>query len=422
MRILVVAALLIGFSILLGADTEAEAATESPRQFILLNRRLGPASNQLEPLSQDTFAEVKRALPEVPGASIRIGLGYIFSYFRAPSDEALLASLRRVLQLAAETDTPVLIQIDGENWWDARPDLWNWWDSSRPGFDPANRENVEWHGWSSDQALKIAWRNWGSQLRVRPPPNLMSQRYRKACHEKMARLIPVVLDWWNTLPAGRKELLVGLKVGWESSIGVNAWYYPNGNELLNRPASEDPTTGLKGDQPPTRGVAQIGYAAVKAAGIRDSGEITEADLAEVVRRHLDDLCREAARLRVPREKLFTHVAGWKEGELLYQTAVNQFSCPGWSFYQHAADPRKDTGVQAALKRSNTPWWAATEWLFQGPKEVKSWRQALENTLADRRCRYVCIYNWEGIRDSAPVLEAIRQTVAGSARESPRQAE
>ena len=406
MRIVLVAALALSLVCGLADD-------QRPRQFILLNRKLGPASNRFEPVAREEFEQVKRALPDVPVARIRLGVGYIFSYFRAPNDEVLLASLRRVLQLSEETDTPVLIQIDGENWWDARPDLWNWWDTSLPGFDTANRENVEWSGWNPDHALKIAWRNWGRQLRVRPPPNLMSARYRQACHKKMALLIPVVLDWWKALPAEKRELFVGLKLGWESSIGVNAWCYPNGNDLLDKPASEDPTTGLQSDQPPARGVAQIGYAAVKTAGIRNSGDLTEADLAEVVRRHLDDLCREAARLSVPRERLFTHVAGWKEGELLYQTAVNQFSCPGWSFYHHAEDPRKDTGVQAALKHSDAPWWAATEWLFQGPNEVIPWRQALENTMADRRCRYVCIFNWEDIRDNVAALEAIRQTVAAS---------
>ena len=86
------------------------------------------------------------ALPDVPDAKIRVGIGYIFSYLQARDDASLLASLRSVLQWAQETDTPVLIQIDGEQWWEGRPDLWNWWDPSRPGFDPANRENVEWSG------------------------------------------------------------------------------------------------------------------------------------------------------------------------------------------------------------------------------------------------------------------------------------
>jgi hypothetical protein len=307
------------------------------------------------------------------------------------------------------------VQLDGESWWDGRPDLWNWWDPTKPGYSPDNRPNVEWTDWSPDDAIKIAWRNWGRQIRVLPPPNLMSPRYRAACHEEMAVLIPVVLEWWQALPADKRYLWIGLKVGWESSIGVNAWYYPNGNALLDKPASEDPTTGLRSAEPPARGVVQIGYAAVKTAGIRAEGQITERDLAEVAHRHLEDLSREAARLGVPREKLFTHGAGWKDGEPLYQAAVNQYSCPGWSFYRYAAQPDQDAGVQEGLQRSDAPHWAAVEWLYQGPPEREPWQQALRATLSQPRCRYLCIYNWEGIRDSREVLEAIRSVVAASVR-------
>jgi hypothetical protein len=122
----------------------------------------------------------------------------------------------------------------------------------------------------------------------------------------------------------------------------------------------------------------------------------------------------AAALGVPRDRLFTHSGGWKDGELLYGAAVNRFSCPGWSFYRYAGDPRRDVGVRQALRQSDAPAWAASEWLYQGPREVGPWRRALENTLADRRCRFLCIFNWEGIRDSDAVLEAIRQVIAASA--------
>jgi hypothetical protein len=389
------------------------AQAEPVGQFILLNRKLPWRGGEPQPVTREELMEVKTALPPVPDAGVRIGVGYIFSYLRSMNDEVLLASLRSLLRHAEETDTPILVQLDGEQWWDARPDLWNWWDPSLPGFDPANRKNVEWFGWTEDDALKIAWRNWGRQLRVRPPPNLMSPAYRNVCHEKMEVFIPVVMAWWKQLPAEKKDLLVGIKVGWESSIGVNAWHYPNGNDLLDQPESEDPRTGLDANSVPDRGVTTVGYAAVKTAGIRNQGQITEADLAAVVQRHLDDLSHQASRLGVPREKLFTHGVGWKEGELLYDTAVNQYSCPGWSFYKHARNPRQDMGVQRALARSTAPSWAATEWLYQGPREVGSWRAALEATLDDKRCRYLCIYNWEGIRENPVALEAIRQTVAAS---------
>ncbi|HEX5218656.1 MAG TPA: hypothetical protein VFZ59_03750 [Verrucomicrobiae bacterium] len=370
-------------------------------QFIVLNVSEGRVA--------DSFAEITKALTNQPTSKVRVGIASIFSYLQHPR-ERVAANLREFLRLARETDTPIVVQLDGEQWWGNRPDLWNWWDTNRAGYSPANRANVEWTNWSSDSAIKIAWRNWGRQLRVLPPPNLMSPRYREACHEEMRALIPIVFDWWRELPPNQKELLIGIKVGWESSIGVNAWYYPGGNDLLSQPESNDPVHGLKAEQPPARGVVQIGYAAVKTAGIRTDGNITEADLAEVVRRHLYDLCREANQLGVPREKLFTHVAGWKEGELLYATAVNSLSCPGWSFYRHAADPSGDIGVPAALKASDAPHWAAVEWLYQGKNETAAWKNALAATLADPRCRYLCIYNWSGVRSNRAALEAIRQMI------------
>lgn len=269
---------------------------------------------------------------------------------------------------------------------------------------------MEWASWSPEDAIKIAWRDWGRQIRVLPPPNLMSERYRAACHQEMRVLIPIVLEWWRALPTEKKYLWVGLKLGHESSIGVNAWYYPGGNHLLNLPASEDPTTGLKLDELPARGVTQIGYAAVKTAGLRREGPLTEADLAEVARRHLEDLCRLAAELGVPRDRLFSHGVGWRENELLYQASVNEFSCPGWSFYRHADNPLKDAGVQNALKRSDAPQWAAVEWLFQGPREVAAWKSALEKTLQPR-CSYLCIFNWEGVRNSPEVIQAVNEFIS-----------
>ena len=376
----------------------------APDQFILFNLASGPGAAPFEQIARD--------YPARPDSRIRVGLAAIFSYLQKPRAQTI-ADLQGFLDRAKVTETPVLVQLDGENWWGGRPDLWNWWDPTRPGYSLGNRTNVEWSSWSPEDALKIAWRNWGRQIRVLPPPNLMSPAYRAACHEEMRALVPIVLAWWKELPPDRKHLLVGLKVGWESAIGVNAWYYPNGNALLDRSEKEDSTAGLKTDELPGRGVATIGYAAVKTAGLRQSGDLTEADLAEVVRRHLEDLSRLTSDLGVPRDRLFTHGGGWKEGELLYQAAVNRFSSPGWSFYRHATDPKADTGVQAALRGGDAPTWAAVEWLFQGPRETEPWRKALTATLADPQCWFLCIYNWEGVRESQAILEAVRVVSGGS---------
>jgi hypothetical protein len=117
-------------------------------QYLLLNRSPGIAWDQARPESirREGFEEIRSAFSAPAGGGVRLGVSFPFSYFNTTSDATLAESLRRFLQLAAETGTPVLVQLDGESFWDARPDFWNWWDPSKPGFDPANRANVEWSG------------------------------------------------------------------------------------------------------------------------------------------------------------------------------------------------------------------------------------------------------------------------------------
>ena len=385
--------------------------SKDDRQFILVNRAPGLGMNQSVPgtINRASFEDVLTALPNSPDSRVQTGVSFVFSCFRT-TPETTVAALKNFLHAAEETSTPIVVQLDFENWWEARPDLWNWWNTNAPGFNPENRNSVEWTGWSPESAIKIAWRDWGRQLRVLPPPNFESPKYIEACREEIHRLAPVVMDWYQHLPEAGKHIFVGIKVGHESSIGINAYYYPNGNSLSGEAPAEDTKFPLKSDDVTARGVAQIGYAALTFSGIRTNGVIMERDLEEVVQRHVERLCREAAQCGVPRDKLFTHGVGLHDGELLYDAAVNEYSCPGWSFYRHADDPRNDIGVARNLNRSNAPYWAAAEWFLQKPITTENWRAALTNTLADRRCRYVCIFNWESIRKSEEVRAAIRQLV------------
>lgn len=367
-------------------------------QYIVIN--IAPGEIQ-----RNVFAEIQKIAPDGTSDHTRLGIGAIFSYLHQPREKTQ-NDLKTFFSLAEHYNIPIVIQLDGEQWWANRPDLWNWWDPNRPGYNPQNRLNVEWSGWGSEYAIKIAWRNWGRQIRVLPPPNFESGLYREACHEEMRILVPMIMKWWQALPRDKKELLIGIKLGWESAIGVNAFYYPNGNMLLKQSADKDPRTGLHAHKIPDRGVAAIGYAAVTTAGLAARGELQEAHLAEVVRRHLADLCALAADLGVPRQKLYTHGAGWKDEELLYDAVVNSDSCPGWSFYKYSSDPIRDKGVQRALKNSDAPYWAAVEWLMPGNRSTQAWRDAIERTFSVPKCRYLCIYNWSSIRHDRAALDAI----------------
>ncbi len=374
------------------------AAANFPLQYIIVNG-VNP--------DEESFGEIASVFGKTTDRPTSVGVGFIISYLHMSPEKAAL-QLRKYLSLSVQFDIPVIVQIDGEQWWGNRPDLWNWWDNTKPGYNPENRNNVEWTGWTPDSAVKIGWRNWGRQLRVLPMPNLMSPVYRKSCHDEMKNLVPIVMDWWNSLPNEKKYLLVGIKVGWESAIGVNNWYYPNGNALLDQPESKDPVYGLKTDSLPDRGVRTIGYAAVSTSGLASSGELKEGDVTEVVRLHLEDMCQLLSNMGVPRDRLFTHGGGWSQGETLYTAALNKYSCPGWSFYNYSSDPKKDTTAMKALSASDAPYWGAVEWLYQGDHTQEQWVSALDNTLSERRIRYMCIYNWGGIKNNMNAISAIKE--------------
>lgn len=393
-------------------------------KYVIFNRAPGQGMSQEKPesINRVSFEEVAKSFTQQSNSKVKVGICFIFSPFRTNPDKTVQA-LGNFLRTAEELSVPVMIHFDFEHWWGARPDLWNWWDPSHPGYSPANRENVEWTYWSSDNAIKIAWRNWGRQIRVLPPPNLASPKYIEACREQLHLLVPMIAKWYHDLPANKKHIFIAVKVGHESSLGVNAYYYPNGNELLDKPASEDPMTGLVGQDVLSRGVQQTGYATIKTAGIRSSGDITEWDLYEATRRYLEFLSREAAQCGIPRDRLFTHGAGWRDGELLYDAALNEYSCPGWSFYAHAKDPMKEPAVTRNLARTDAPWWGAVEWLlmegmgsdaqtqYGATSDKKTiWKSALKNTLADKRAKLVCIFNWESVRNNISAKSAIQEFV------------
>jgi hypothetical protein len=357
------------------------------------------------PATPEAFEKVREEFKD--NNNLRIGVGFIISYLR-DTREKTEETLRQYLRLSQQFDMPLVIQLDGEQWWQGRPDLWNWWDETKPGYNPENKKNVEWTDWTPDSAVKIGWRNWGKQIRVLPMPNLMSPVYREACHIEMARLVRIVVQWYKQLPARRKDLLIALKVGWESAIGVNNYYYPGGNSYKEQPVENDPKGPLKPDVLPGRGVAAIGYAAVSTLGLAKSGALNPADIAEVIKVHLTDLSKLAHDMGVPRKKLFTHCGGWSQGEQLYLSALNKYSCPGWSFYKYASNPAMDSTAMKAVRASNAPYWGIVEWALLGKKTREQWLLALKNSLAVPGVRYMCIYNWKGLQKNEPGKAAIKE--------------
>ena len=370
-----------------------------PTQFVTMSL---PTYNDM------AIEEVASSFDKYDGGERTIGVGKIVSYL-AEHPDTVMSKLKKYLHNAERLDLPVIVELDGINYWQAHPELWNWWMPDKEGYNPDNRKNVEWSSWSPDDAVKIGWRNWGSQHRVLPMPNLSSPAYRAECFKQLDRLVPVITEWWNNLPENKKYLLIGVQVGVEVSIGANNWYYPNGNDLYDKPAKDDPKYGLNHKTLPDRGAASIGYAAVRTAGIADSGELTEWQVYQAVDDYAQTMCKHVSELGIPRDRLFMHAGGWKEGESIFWVAMNKYSCPNWSFYTYAPDPRKETTAMAVLGKSEAPYWGIGEWMLFHNDTVK-WRKALNTVLDMPKLRYVQIRHWGSIRNKPEIVSMINDLV------------
>lgn len=276
------------------------------------------------------------------GASPDCKLGYSFHipYFDRNDIDHYEKLLRAVLRATEEAEAPVLIGLDGYQWWGGRPDLWNWWDPQKPGYNPDNRLNVEWFGWSSQEAVRDgSTRDWGSPFPMSEPhPNLTSPKVIQANQQALNRLGQIICEWHDRLPLRSQYLFAGVKIGWEIGIGAN---YNYGR--------------------------QIGYAAVATAGIRTTGSLTRHDLTRAVQIYLTELTRTIFELGIPRRKIITHV-GVHPHSCLAEAALTPFAMPGWSFYGEVE------GLGDALNRIQGTGWGNAEW----GGEVSNWRDAFRH--------------------------------------------
>lgn len=318
----------------------------------------------------------------------KVGIGVVFNYWIGDFEKQK-QSLAALLHYSQVHDFPIFINLEGLGWWNNRPDLYN---------DP---NNVEWTCWDVSCAIDKSWRNWGSEFEVKPQPNLASPALIQATKDALNQFIPIIVNWYKELPSEKQYLFGGISLGGEVDIGANYYYYPGG------------VSNGKG----LAGSTQLGYAAVKTAGIKSSGTITEGDINEVVKRYQTALNKTALDLGIPRNKIFNHNGGKGAApfidypqEVVFETLVgslNNFASPGWSFYGDVtANPQNYPDLVNALNQAGNGQWSSPEWLTWAG-DYNGWATSLRNTLNYRNNRFLNVANWEAIRDKPYALNAIR---------------
>lgn len=367
-------------------------AQSAPRFYA--NIAPGPDFDQHSP-TQFTPAYLESWLRRLGGTPETVGLSFAFSLLNGPLPR-IAASTAALQNAAKASGIHIVPAFDVQNWWEYRNDLWNWFDPKRPGYKPSNTENVEWTGPGSDYATSIAWRNWGSQIRVAPPPNLLSKAFRAAGEAAFTSIVKPWATWLASKPYGEGVQPVGIKVGWEASLGVNAYVYHGSNLAWNAPENADTTTGLQHGKGLFGGLAPLGWAALKSAGKRLPYELQKADIEWIVKDYIQWLVDTSRRCGIHDSLLNTHAGGQfapYEHHISHTVACAKHAIPGWSLYNTRPNATGDLS-STVLSRKDQRWCCA-EWMSFATT-ANAWADDLIATLTFGDCRFVVAYNAQDI--------------------------
>ena len=348
-----------------------------------------------------------------------------------PTDNSpYIVRMKRILELAETEDLPVFVPLNGVQWWDELPELWNWWDKDGnqtpgctnddykncsfkklqdpeyrkrfiAGYNPNNKWNVDWENWTTPEKFGI--RNWGGgDIFVAPSPNLALQNnttltfrsVQKARYDKLLKMIYEQVSNWNQNKKG--YLFAGLSIGTE--ITLNGALIPGDENFkpFGYRAIQDkfcPTTN------PECGSTQQW----------STSEITTKREA-VIHEYVQDFAYDAFIIGFPKQQVYSHV--WSEaepGELRYMNAIGAsityFSQPGMSIYGKALNPLSLSILSSTLEKNGYPAWAAPEFAPL-TRDTSNWHTALQNTLDNSKdpAHLIDIYNETDILNTPAIPE------------------
>lgn len=388
--------------------------------------------NEVKPEVVSQVTEMRKALGgDAFNANDQRQLGWstLMEYMNFPLDDPgpnspYAVKMRRILELSEELNIPVFIPLNGFQWWDQLPELYNWWDpdgnrtdpaffarQKNPeefkqrfiaGYNPLNIWNVEWRDWQTP--MQLNYRNWGGGgFRLAPPPNLSNSSGKAPLPYKAilkSRLKVILNEIKPFMERWEKEnklyLLAGISIGTEISLNASV-----------EPKDEFLPYGFRG----------ISDQLCKGSSCADSkpraSEMNEAR-KKAVNDFLIEITRFVSNEGIPKQRLYTHVWGEaKQDEPRYVdyagAALTLYSRPGMSFYGYAEDPLSLPIWSNTLQQNGFPKWGAME--YSAGNAATTWKNGLNNTFGpNSNSKILVIYNWQEHKNT-PAIPQIRTFIS-----------
>jgi hypothetical protein len=289
------------------------------------------------------------------------------------NDASIVREIRLRFDIARRTNVAVHFNVDDHIGWDERPDLWNWYDPKKPGYNPDNRKNVEWYDWDGTP----------NKRRYLTPDGTPSQTPHMCYNSPMiqaeiARIIsqvvgPELRRETNTLKQdGQEYLFAGITVGAEAGFDD----YSIVSKLLPQlPPHGDPVQMsvarmirqaaalMHEDNAP---YSRLGYCSLTNAGyskMNPPADINRA-LAEVNRKFIEFWDKQFVDAGIPCSRIYTHVAASslqdEDNNAPIGIVFNPYARPGWTTYPQGTLANGFQRLYDELAKHGNPAWGGVE--------------------------------------------------------------
>ena len=261
--------------------------------------------------------------------------------------------------VALRNDIAVHLTVEDHEW-SNRPDLWNFADENKPGYDPGNRAHVEWSDWDGTPHPH-RYRNWGKAESMPPVMCYNSPAVLKEVSRLVGEVVapPIVAGLERLKKEGKEHLFSGLTVGAEPAL-------PN-YENVDR---QRPQIAKLMDRDGAA-KSRLGYNALSNNGYSKANPPKDwaAALAQINQDYTAYWCRKLAQAGIPTEKMYTHVAagagvvGSPSVDFTnapIRIAFNDHSRPGWTTYPVGPLRNDFEHLYQTLAQHGNPHWASTE--------------------------------------------------------------
>jgi hypothetical protein len=290
----------------------------------------------------------------------------------AGNDSTIVQAIKRNFDTAKRTNVAIHFVVDDHTAWDKLPVLWNWYDPSRPGYNPDNKKNVEWYDWEGTANKRRYFSPSGTASQA---PHMCYNS--PAIKKEIARIVSKVVgpalrtEIYKLKQQNKEYLFAGITVGAETGFDD---YTIVGN-LSQLPTNADPMQAqmvnmftqakalMDEDGAP---YGRVGYCSLTNAGYSKANPPADFNraLADVGQKYIEFWDKQFVDAGIPCSRIYTHVAASPPQDdstnAPLRIVFNPYARPGWTTYPVGTLANGFLPLYDELAKHGNPAWGGVE--------------------------------------------------------------